>query len=84
MTEPTATVPAEQVQTPPQQTPADPATTAPQENWKARYDGLVLKVQELTLANQNTFCSACAEVLRIGATERATGHQGHGEAGRCR
>lgn len=52
MTEPTATVPAEQVQTPPQQTSADPATTAPQENWKARYDGLVLKVQELTLANQ--------------------------------
>ena len=53
------TVPAEQAvptQTqfapPPQQTPGT-STSASSSDWKARYDGLVRKVEELTLANRS-------------------------------
>ena len=44
--------PAEQVVTPPQQVAGTPPPTPAGDNWKARYDGLVIKVQELSLANQ--------------------------------
>ena len=51
MEENTAKTPEEQVQTPPQQVPAEQASTQPVD-WKARYDGQVRKLEQLTLANR--------------------------------
>ncbi len=52
MSDQTPNTPAEQAQTPPQQVAGNQPSTPAGENWKARYDGLVVKVQELSLANQ--------------------------------